>query len=110
MAFLTHMLLAASCVLVAAAAATPDISVNFDWGNVVQQTHTAATVEVDVMPFLGRTDWGGPFAGYYEALENLGVDVNRKSPVGLLRGWKTIEPAIRKSYESGVDRGSIFWR
>ena len=36
------------------------------------ETHTAATVEVDVMPFLGRADWGGPFNAYYEALANLG--------------------------------------
>ena len=41
---------------------------------------TAATVEVDVMPFLGRTDFGGPFAAYYEALSSLGSDYVRFAP------------------------------
>ena len=31
-------------------------------------------LEVDVMPFLSRADWGGPFDGYYEALSNLGAE------------------------------------
>jgi hypothetical protein len=43
-------------------------------------THTAATVEVDVMPFLGRADWGGPFNAYYEALANLGSEYVRYAP------------------------------
>ena len=43
-------------------------------------THTAATVEVDVMPFLGRADWGGPFNAYYEALANLGSEFVRYAP------------------------------
>ena len=71
---------AAAGVLAATAAAAPDVSVTFDWSTVVQRTHTAATVEVDVMPFLGRTSFGGPFAGYYEALENLGAEYVRMAP------------------------------
>ena len=44
------------------------------------ETHTAATVEVDVMPFLGRADWGGPFNAYYEALANLGSEYGDSRP------------------------------
>ena len=29
------------------------------------------------MPFLGRTDWGGPFNAYYESLSNLGAEYVR---------------------------------
>ena len=41
---------------------------------------TASTVEVDVMPFLGRTPEGGPFNAYFEALSNLGSDFVRYAP------------------------------
>lgn len=34
------------------------VEIEVDWANEKVLTHTAATVEVDVMPFLGRTDWG----------------------------------------------------
>ena len=43
-------------------------------------TNTAATVEVDVMPFLGRTSSGGPFGAYYEALSGLGAEYVRFAP------------------------------
>ena len=33
-----------------------DVTVNVDWNTVVKRTATAATIEVDVMPFLGRTE------------------------------------------------------
>jgi len=36
--------------------------------------------KVDVMPFLGRTDYGGPFNAYYEALANLGAEYVRYAP------------------------------
>ena len=39
-------------------------------------SHTA----VDVMPFLGRTDYGGPFNAYFEALSNLGSEYVRYAP------------------------------
>ena len=32
------------------------------------------------MPFLGRTDFGGPFNAYYESLENLGAEYVRYAP------------------------------
>ena len=32
------------------------------------------------MPFLGRTDYGGPFNAYYEALSNLGSEFVRYAP------------------------------
>ena len=36
------------------------VNVSIDWGREIIRSHTAATVEVDVMPFLGRADFGGP--------------------------------------------------
>eukprot|EP01046_Picozoa_sp_COSAG06_P029894 COSAG06_NODE_2807_length_6256_cov_8.116778_5_plen_35_part_00 len=32
------------------------------------------------MPFLGRTDYGGPFNAYFEALSNLGSEFVRYAP------------------------------
>lgn len=57
---------------------TADVRV--DWSKVITRTSTAATIEVDVMPFLARTDYGGPFNAYYEALENLGAEFVRFAP------------------------------
>ena len=42
--------------------------------------HLQATVEVDVMPFLGRTSFGGPFDAYSEALSGIGASYVRFSP------------------------------
>ena len=58
----------------------PSIPLHIDWATELTRTRTAATVEVDVMPFLGRTGWGGPFDKYYEALENLGAEFVRMAP------------------------------
>ena len=55
-------------------------TVSVDWSTVKKVASTAATVEVDVMPFLGRTHEGGPFSGYMEALANLGAEFVRFSP------------------------------
>ena len=42
----------------------PPVNVVVDWENVrIASTCTAATIEVDVMPFLSRDLWGGPFDG-----------------------------------------------
>ena len=42
----------------------PPVTVAVDWEDVtVASTRTAATIEVDVMPFLSRDEWGGPFDG-----------------------------------------------
>ena len=46
----------------------------------VERSHQAATVEVDVMPFLARVDVGGPFDKYYSALQELGSDYVRFAP------------------------------
>ena len=35
------------------------VQVDVDWTASGRTVTTAATVEVDVMPFLGRTDYGG---------------------------------------------------
>ena len=52
---------------------TGPITLTVDWSTETRRTNTAATVEVDVMPFLARqpaTDpfiaghWGGPFDKY----------------------------------------------
>ena len=58
----------------------PPLAVRVDWGAEMVRTRTAATIEVDVMPFLSRADWGGPFDGYYEALSNLGAEFVRFAP------------------------------
>jgi len=42
----------------------PNYAVTFDFSTATRTTNTAATVEVDVMPFLGRTSSGGPFGAY----------------------------------------------
>jgi len=57
-----------------------DVTVNVDWNTVVKRTATAATIEVDVMPFLGRTEFGGSFNAYYEAMANLGAEYVRYAP------------------------------
>ena len=52
-----------------------------DWSSPpVRVASTAATVEVDVMPFLARTPEGGPFTSYYESLSNLGAEFVRYAP------------------------------
>ena len=62
------------------AARREPITVPIDWTAERTRTRTAATVEVDVMPFLGRTDWGGPFCAYRHALQNLGAEYVRMAP------------------------------
>ena len=58
-----------------------NVQVSVDWSSPpLKVATTAATVEVDVMPFLGRTHEGGPFNGYITALENLGAEFVRFSP------------------------------
>ncbi len=57
------------------------VKVAIDFGSApVVNASTASTVEVDVMPFLGRTPEGGPFEAYFEALSNLGSDFVRFAP------------------------------
>ena len=65
----------------ASANANDDVTtVSVDWTKPVITTSTAATVEVDVMPFLGEAEWGGPFTGYKKALTDLGSEFVRFSP------------------------------
>ena len=59
------------------------IELGVDWASPARVASTASTVEVDVMPFLGRTPEGGPFDGYFEALSNLGSDFVRYAPCAL---------------------------
>ena len=60
------------------------IEIGVDWAAPpARVASTASTVEVDVMPFLGRTPEGGPFDGYFEALSNLGSDFVRYAPCAL---------------------------
>ena len=68
----------------------PPISLAIDWTKKSSVTNTAATVEVDVMPFLARqpqTDpyitghYGGPFDAYYKALSELNASYVRFAPV-----------------------------
>merc|ERR1719272_82213 len=74
---LTSLLLASTVGVLSSPAPT---TVTIAWDAVKVRTSTAATIEVDVMPFLGRTDFGGPFNAYYESLENLGAEYVRYAP------------------------------
>jgi hypothetical protein len=68
-------------VLLAAHVASAElITVSTDWKAPIITTNTAATVEVDVMPFLGEADWGGPYKSYRQALSGLGSEFVRFSP------------------------------
>ena len=60
--------------------ASADLTVSWDPEQLIKVASTAATVEVDVMPFLGRTLEGGPFNSYFEALSDLGAEFVRFSP------------------------------
>lgn len=59
---------------------TKNIKVTIDWTNIIGSTSTAATIEVDVMPFLSRVHEGGPFDSYFEALSNLDAYFVRFAP------------------------------
>eukprot|EP01051_Picozoa_sp_SAG22_P018814 SAG22_NODE_3282_length_1806_cov_2.055653_2_plen_456_part_00 len=73
-----------------APAPLPPVTLEIDWTTETRRTSTAATVEVDVMPFLARqpqtdpyvTDhhYGGPFDKYYAALQNLNASFVRFAP------------------------------
>ena len=80
MAMLLAAVLLAGAHFAKAGTSAAGVNVSIDWGRELTQTRTAATVEVDVMPFLGRADFGGPFDGYYQALSNLGAEYVRYSP------------------------------
>ena len=60
--------------------APPTLDVVVNWSASVTVTRTVATVEVDVMPFLGRTSHGGPFAAYQRAMSQLGASYVRFAP------------------------------
>eukprot|EP00666_Eupelagonemidae_sp_cell4sb_P012218 gene12218-18228_t len=71
----------ALCFCARGAAAAPlAASVRVDWGAEAGRSRTAATMEVDVMPFLGRTRYGGPFRAYSDALSGLGAEFVRFAP------------------------------
>ena len=74
------LLLISASVGQPAGASNSPIVVHIDWAAELTRTRTAATFEIDVMPFLGRTDWGGPFEGYKTALQNLGAEFVRMAP------------------------------
>ena len=68
-------------VAVLSLAVRPIINATVTWSATpVRIANTAATVEVDVMPFLGRTPEGGPFESYYNALSSLGAEYVRFAP------------------------------
>ena len=74
----------ASAAAAAAAADTPQARAKVgpvQWSAPpLKVASTAATVEVDVMPFLARVNEGGPFEAYYHALSELGADLVRYAP------------------------------
>ena len=85
-------------------ASAQKVSVTPDWSTSTRTVTTAATVEVDVMPFLGRTPDGGPFDGFFEAMQNLDATYVRYSP------WyaypKVVVPELRKADCSVNGKGS----
>ena len=76
------------------AVAAPPVTVQIDWTRELRRVKTAATVEVDVMPFLARqptTDpiitkppYGGSFEMYYKALSELNASYVRFAPWSVL--------------------------
>lgn len=73
----------------AAPSSSSPFAVSINWSRELRRVRTAATVEVDVMPFLARqpaTDpsvpghYGGPFDKYYAALSGLNASFVRFAP------------------------------
>jgi hypothetical protein len=48
------------------------------------------------MPFLGRTDYGGPFNAYFEALSNLGSEFVRYAPCTSPTRYPLIRTVLRR--------------
>ena len=46
----------------------------------------------------------------FPALANKGVDPERPAAEGLLAGWKTADPVLRRARATGVDRTVVYWR
>ena len=44
------------------------------------------------------------------ALRNRGVDPDAPKAEGLLAGWKTADPTLRRAQASGVEKTTVFWR
>ena len=44
------------------------------------------------------------------ALWNRGIDPDQPTAQGLLDGWKTEPPALRRAYLTGVEFSTVFWR
>lgn len=44
------------------------------------------------------------------ALRNRGVDPDAPIAEGLLVGWKTADPTLRRAQASGVEQTTVFWR
>jgi hypothetical protein len=78
----------------------PSIPVHIDWATELTRTRTAATVEVDVMPFLGRTEWGGPFDKYYAGLLTQGVPGVPQDPFAPPPGPRVPSPDSLKRTEN----------
>ena len=45
-----------------------------------------------------------------EALENRGVDPDKAKAEGLLAGFKTEAPTLRRAHATGVGQSVVFWR
>ena len=59
----------------------PVTEVTVDWAHPTDgAVRTSSQIEVDFMPFLSRSDDGGSFDGYFNALSNLGAEYMRFSP------------------------------
>jgi len=90
-------------ILTTLATANP-YTITVDWSAATRRVTTAATVEVDVMPHLGRTPDGGSFTGFEQAISNLGAKYVRYSP------WyaypKVVTPELQPADCSANGKGS----
>ena len=61
--------------------------------------------------FLAR-EYPGLEDGVYTvpALLTRGVDADRPAATGLLQGWKTVDPALRRAQAQGTDTTTVFWK
>ena len=62
--------------------------------------------------FWYAREYPGLVDGVYTAiaLTNRGVNPSKPAATGLLQGWKTETPVLRRAYLTGVDCSIIHWR
>ena len=106
---------AAHAAVAAAAAATAAAGQSAEEGSV--GTSTSAVQWPPAPNQAGLRFWfarsfPGLEDGIYtaEALENRGVDPDQSQAEGLLQGFKTEAPVLRRAHATGVERSVVYWR